>query len=101
MTFTFPSQTRLGAVKQGLITYQGGTPCQCCGDFRRFRLESNYLCWTCFMGEDYLTKPKVSCATIKKSLEFLETREKKAAAVLVAMGSFPKQGKVSSRIGCS
>lgn len=99
MTFTFPSETRKSASKKGLITYKGGTPCQCCGDFRRFRLESNYLCWTCYMGEDYLSKPKVSCATINKSLGYLEFREKKHARVLVAAGSTRRQGKIGSRIG--
>lgn len=99
MTFTFPSKTRADASSQGLVTYQGSTPCSCCGDFRRFRLESSYVCWTCFMGEDYLTKPKISCATIKKSLGYLETRAKKSIGVLVDAGASYKQGKIGSRIG--
>lgn len=99
MTFTFPSKTRADASSQGLVTYQGSTPCPCCGDFRRFRLESSYVCWTCFMGEDYLTNPKISCATIKKSLKYLETRTKKTIGVLVSSSHTRKQGKIGSRIG--
>ncbi len=99
MTFTFPKSTQRQAVKQGLVLFECGTPCPCCGDVRRYRLKSNYLCWTCYLGEDYLTKPKTSCASINKSLKHLEAKEKKHLRVLVATG-FTKKGKVGSRIGC-
>lgn len=99
MTFTFPFTTRAEASAKGLYMYEGGTPCPCCGDARRFRLGSSYVCWTCYMGEDYFTKPKTSCATIKKSLERLEVRTKKTIGVLVAGSHTRKSGKVGSRIG--
>lgn len=85
--YTFLEATFKEAQLRGLLMFTCQKECSCCGDRRRFRLASTYVCWTCFGGEDYLSKPKVTVGTVTKKIRKREQFVQKAKNTL---GGIPK-----------
>lgn len=85
--YTFPTVTMREAESRGLRMFTAQRGCTQCGDKRRFKLCSQFVCWTCFGGEDYLSNPKVSAATIAKEVRKGEMRVLKATNTL---GGIPR-----------